>query len=510
MITPAGQVSTVAGAGNPGSVDGNAENAMFDTPCGIAVLPDGSLIVADTGNNRLRKITPERQVTTFPLVFADASTELRRPIGLAVTPDGFFYVTELDRSRIIQVSPEGAARVLAGGGSGYDDGNDPHFNQPTGVAIDHNGDLFVADSANFLVRKLSQAAKVEIIEAAAAKGGGVEEPLPRLDTSTFGDFIWPLDPQRSPHEVAATMGEVRGRFNSTDSRDHLHSGLDVFAGYGDVVRAIRSEKVVSPLPNWAPGDINEGVRVGLVSYIHIQVGRDKDGKAFQDPRFIESPADTTAVRGVRIRRGTRFRQGEAIGTVNRMYHVHLTVGPPGGEFNPLSLSPVGFKDTVAPVIEKDGIQLFDQSGARLQEKRAGRLVVHGRVRIVVDAFDRTDMNAERRRLGLYKVGYQVLKNDGSPAPGFEKPRMNIEFNRLPWNSDAVKIAYADQSGITAYGSVTTKFLYEVTNTLRDSHAAPGTWDVDQLPKSEYILRVIAADYSGNEAHSDLLVVVTSN
>ncbi len=94
------------------------------------------------------------------------------------------------------------------------------------------------------------------------------------------------------------------------------------------------------------------------------------------------------------------------------------------------------------------------------------------MRIVVDAFDRTNMNAERRRLGLYKLGYQVLKADGSPAPGFDEPRINILFNRLPGDREATKVAYAAESGITVYGSKTTRFLYEVTNTVRDGRAAP--------------------------------------
>src|SRR6185503_17102227 len=154
------------------------------------------------------------------------------------------------------------------------------------------------------------------------------------------------------------VGEVRGSFDSTDSRDHLHSGLDVFGAYGETVRAVRDEKVTSPLPNWGFSSLNEGMSVGVMSYIHMHVGRDKDDKMFDDSRFIEIKNDEKLSR-VRIKRGTRFKVGDALGTVNRMYHVHMNVGPPGAEINPLSLSPVGFVDDKAPVIEKDGIQLFD-------------------------------------------------------------------------------------------------------------------------------------------------------
>jgi hypothetical protein len=195
-----------------------------------------------------------------------------------------------------------------------------------------------------------------------------------------------------------------------------------------------------------------------------------------------------------------------------MYHVHLNIGPPGGEINPLSLSPIGFQDTIAPSIEKEGIQLINLSGARLTEKKDQRLLLSGQVRIVVDAFDRTNMNPDRRRLGLYKLGYQILNPDGTPAPGFNEPRINILFNRLPSDREATKVAYAAESGITVYGSKTTRFLYEVTNTVKDGRAAPGVWDTSQLPKGDYILRIIAADYSGNEAQAgrDVLVRIGVN
>jgi len=305
--------------------------------------------------------------------------------------------------------------------------------------------------------------------------------------------------------VVATMGEVRGSFDSTDSRDHLHSGLDVVGTYGEVVRAIRSEKVTSPLPDWGFNSLSEGLRIAVVSYIHLQVGRDLEGKVFNDPRFLAQKADDGKLARIRVRRGTRFQPGEALGTINKMYHVHLIVGPPGAEVNPLSLSPVGFSDKVAPLIEKDGIQLFDEQGTRFTEQQQGRLVVNGRVQIVVDAYDRTDLNSERRRLGLYRLGYQVLQSDANltPAPGFNEPHTTIIFDRLPGKLDAPKIAYASDSGITVYGSKMTRFLYQVTNTVRDGRAEAGMWDTSELPKGEYVLRIIGADYSGNETRVDV-------
>ena len=505
-VTPEGVLSTIAGDGTAGYVDGPAAQSQFngpigvavdtqgnvyvadtyndrvrkisadgqvttvassfDTPCGIVVTADGSLIVADTGNNQLRKIAPDGSVVN--------TVDLSRPVGLAITHDDYLYVTEFDRARLLQVAPDGSTYTIA-----------TQFNQPTGVAIKPNtSDLYVADSGFYVVRKL-----VENQQNASAA-----EVTPKITNETLGQqsLLWPLNPQQSPHEVVATVGEVRGSFDSTDSRHHLHSGLDVFGAYNETVRAVRDEKVTSPLPNWGFDSLNEGFRVGVVSYIHMHVGRDKDAKMFDDPRFVPVKQDEKVTR-VRIKRGTRFKTGDALGTVNRMYHVHMNVGPPGNEINPLSLSPVGFKDDVVPTIES--VQLFDSSGTQIKPTK-DRLEISGNVRIVVDAYDRTNMNPDRRRLGLYKLGYQILRPDGSPI---QEPRITILFNRLPPDDEATKIAYAEESGITVYGSAKTRFLYEVTNTVREGRAERGVWDTSQLPKGDYVLRIIAADYSGNEA-----------
>jgi len=510
-ITVDGHVVTIAGDGIPGDADGEASRARFNTPCGVAVMIDGSVIVADTGNDKLRKITPNGQVTSVNLSFVDDPSRswLNSPLGLALTYDGFLYVTEFDRGVVVQVAPDGKACVLAGKHPGFADGfgADARFNHPAAVAVNRTGDLLVTDAANYLVRRLSH-------DQALRPVNTLNEQLPRLTLETLGEknLLWPLDPQNQPHEVVATMGEVRGTFDSKDSRDHLHSGLDVAGAYGDFVRVIRSEKVSNPMPTWGFGELSEGLRIGVISYIHIQVGRDKDGDVFNDPRFVELKNDDGKLAHIRVQRGTRFRTGEAIGTVNKMYHVHLIIGPSGGEINPLSLAPVGFKDTISPTIEKGGIQFFSDSGTRLIAMDHGRLVVQGRVSIVVDAFDRTDRNGERRRLGLYALGYQIFKDNnnqpGDPTPGFASPQMTILFNRLPGDDSATKITYASDSGITVYGSQSTRFLYQITNTVRDGHARTAFWNTSELPKGDYVLRVIAKDFSGNEAQENRDVLLT--
>lgn len=526
VITKDGQVKTFAGAGSPGYADGDALSvALFDTPCALAVGGAGEIYVADTGNNRLRKITKDGQVTTLPSVTNGGTTpgaaafEISKPAGLALTHDGFLYVTELDRGRITQVAPDGTARAIAGLGSGFADGDGQtaaRFNQPAGIALEDDGSLLVADSADYLVRRVRPADQpgdkaAHAVQDAnqAASSSAASEVLPRIPVENLSNpFPWPLDPQTQRHEVAATMGEVRGSYDSKDSRDHLHSGMDVFGVYGQTVRAVLEEKVSSPLCNWGFGGLNEGLRVGLITYVHLRVGRDERDGILDAARFRPFTDASGKVVRVRVRRGTRVHVGDALGTINRMYHVHLNLGPPGAELNPLALPLDGFADTVAPKIERDGVQLFNEAGERLTEKRRGRLLLRGRVRLVVDAFDQVDGNQARRRLGLYKLGYQILLPDGTPAPGFEQPRITIEFKRLPPDHEAPKIAYADESGITVYGSDRTRFLYEVTNTVRDSRAVRGAWDTSALPPGDYLLRVIAADFNGNEADANRDVPVT--
>ncbi|HLM58987.1 MAG TPA: SMP-30/gluconolactonase/LRE family protein [Pyrinomonadaceae bacterium] len=521
-ITKDGRVSTLAGRGGPGHADGPGTEALFDTPCAVAVSSSGEVYVADTGNNRLRKITKDGQVFTLPAPPAPGASpqeqsaappaplELSKPVGLALTHDGFLYVTELDRGRVTQVAPDGAARPLAGLGSGFAEGDGlsaARFNQPAGVALAPDGSLLVADSANYLLRRLLPADAPHDEKEPPLNG----EALPRIAAEDFAaPFPWPLDPQGRVHEVVGTLGEVRGSYDTDDARHHLHSGLDVFGVYGQTVRAVRDEKVSSPLPNLGFGGLNEGFRAGLVSYIHLRVGRDDKDEVLAGSPFVAVRDDAGKTFRVRLRRGTRLRVGDPLGAVNRMYHVHMNLGPPGAELNPLALKLPGFKDGVAPTVEHDGVTLLAESGERLKEKAGGRLVVRGRVRLVVDAYDQVDGNQSRRRLGLYRLGYQLLLPSGEPAPGFERPRVTLEFNRLPPSMEATKVAYADESGITVYGSQRTRFLYEVTNTLRDGRAERGTWDTSELPPGDYTLRVLAADYSGNEAtkNTDLPITIT--
>jgi hypothetical protein len=169
---------------------------------------------------------------------------------------------------------------------------------------------------------------------------------------------------------------------------------------------------------------------------------------------------------------------------------------------------VQFEDTVPPTIGRNGIRLFDESGTPLTARIKGRLVVSGRVQVVVDAFDQVNGNRQNRRLGLRTLGYQVLTSDGLPVPGATDPRENIRFDQLSADPDAPRTVYAPGSGIPFYGQRITRFLYIVTNTFHGGTASTGFWDTTALPPGDYTLRIWAVDFAGNAATENRDVPVT--
>lgn len=489
-----GTVSTLAGSTDPGWADGPATEARFYTPSGVAVGSSGQIFVTDTGNDVVRVIDTAGMVTTAPWTHAEG---LFRPIGIAASPTGDVYVTD-DRGRIIEASASGVTRTLAGSTPGFRDGagSDARFRSPTALAVTEPGRIVVADSGNALVRLVAAPSPLELRPPASPRIN------PRFDAEGFGwqPLLWPVEPVEGPHEIAGTMGEVRGQ-----NAERFHAGIDIRIGDGTPVHAIRDGIVSGPISSDAFGTLTEWLRIGDLTYVHIRVGRDRNGVF--DRRFVPTYGDGRLV-GIRVKRGARFRTGDMIGTVNAFNHVHLNVGWAGEEHNPLRFRLVQFEDTVAPTIAPGGVRLYDDGGQPFTTRARGRILVSGRVQIVVDAWDQADGSHPERRLGLYEVGYQVLNRDGSTAVGFDTVRRTLRFSRLKQDPGAAAIVYAPGSGIPFYGRRRTQFLYRATNSLLDGVVAEGFWDTTELSPGEYILRAWVADIRGNVATRNRDVPVT--
>jgi sugar lactone lactonase YvrE len=164
---PGGVVTTLAGSGTATYADGTGTSASFNDPRGVAVLPDGNIVVADTLNNRIRLVTPTGVVTTLAgqttAGSADgtgAAASFFYPWGVAVIqPSGLIVVVDRDNNRIRLVTyPGGVVTTLAGSSGGFAEGTGAgaQFSVPQGVAVDPFTDrVYVADSFNNRVRQIT-------------------------------------------------------------------------------------------------------------------------------------------------------------------------------------------------------------------------------------------------------------------------------------------------------------------------------------------------------------------
>jgi DNA-binding beta-propeller fold protein YncE len=493
-IDPSGTVSTLAGSGRPGADDGFAHEASFDTPTGIAIDTLGVLFVADTGNGIVRTIDRNGHVATPTWT---QSAGFFRPLGIALAPDGEIYIAD-EAGRIVAVRAGGAVRTLAGASPGFRDGagSQAQFRNPSGIARLRAGHLVVADTTNALVRMVT-----------ATSQRGAQPPTspairPQFDAEAFAlaPLLWPAAPLSDPREIAGSFGEVRG-----GEGERFHRGIDVRVERGTRVYAVRDGIVASPISNNGVGALDEWLRIGDLVYVHIRAGRARDAD-IDTSRFVAN-YDGRRLMRLRVRRGARFAAGDVIGTANRFNHVHLNVGWPGEEHNPLLFRLVRFEDTVAPTIPADGIRVYDESWRPQTERVHNRLSLSGRVHVVIEAWDQTDDNVPSRRLAPYELGYHVLKEDRSPAATFVTRRASLRFDRLPPDGDAPHRVYGAGSGIPFYGGRRTRYRYIVTNRLERGQTDEGFWDTDSLPPGNYILRGWAADVSGNLVERDLPVAI---
>lgn len=159
-----GVVTTWAGSGAPGGSDGVGTTATFNQPGGLALDSVGNLFVTEFTGQRVRKIDPRGAVTTLAgdgtTGYRDGAGPLARfnkPNGIVVTPDGNIYLTESGNHTIRRISPSGFVDTVAGtGAAGFANGDrgTAMFNSPGGIALGMDGSLIVADTGNHRIRRI--------------------------------------------------------------------------------------------------------------------------------------------------------------------------------------------------------------------------------------------------------------------------------------------------------------------------------------------------------------------
>ena len=203
-ISPRGTVTTIAGGRGQGLRDGVGREAQFSEPKGVAVHPDGSIYVADSGNNRIRRIAPDGSVTTVagggpPATegnwgdFRDgpaAEARFRSPSALAFDGAGNLLIVDTENSRIRLLSPAGEVSTVAGasriperhrhqGNSGSSDGpgNQAVFHSPDGIALDDEGNIFFTES-NHAIRMIDSSGFVSaVLRTPHTRYGGALSPF---------------------------------------------------------------------------------------------------------------------------------------------------------------------------------------------------------------------------------------------------------------------------------------------------------------------------------------------
>lgn len=193
---PDGVITLAGAAGSAGSTEGTGSAGRFASPSDVAIDAAGTLYIADTSNNTVRKVTLITQDSIDPFIPVGVVTTLagqagisgsrdgsssatfNHPAGLAVDSAGNVYVADTDNNEIRKVTAAGVVSTVAGqagvNGSSDGTGTAASFNGPSGIVADTAGNLYVADTLNHTIRRVTSAGLVTTIAGGAGTGGFVD------------------------------------------------------------------------------------------------------------------------------------------------------------------------------------------------------------------------------------------------------------------------------------------------------------------------------------------------
>jgi sugar lactone lactonase YvrE len=266
-IDATGMVTTLAGlATNTGSADGNGAAARFYFPAGVAVDTNGNVYVADSVNETIRKIAPNGDVSTLAGLArsygsADGTGNVARffnPQGLAVDSSGNIYVADEANETVRKVTPAGVVTTLAGfpqsAGAADGTGNSARFQNLNDVAVDASGNIYVADTGNDAIRKVTQGGVVTTLAGQSGNPGSA-------------DGIGSIARFNNPGGVAV---DSMGNLFVSDVLNHTIRATE------PLTNRINQSIVFTPIPDHSAGDapftITATASSGLPVYLNVLSG----------------------------------------------------------------------------------------------------------------------------------------------------------------------------------------------------------------------------------------------
>ncbi len=246
QVTPAGVLNVIAGTGRQGSSGdgGPATAALIDTPSALALDSSSNLYIADSANGNIRRVTPAGIISTFATIAG--------PTGLAFDSAGLLYVSQASLHTVSRIAADGTISVYAGTTSGFSGDSGPantaRLFSPSGLKFDSKGNLFIADTQNHRIRRVTPAG---VISTVAGDGNG------RFN----GD------------NVQATLASIASPADiAFDAADNLHIS-DTNNGR---IRLVNAQGVISTLAgggtSYANGTASQAILPGLSNLVFDKNG----------------------------------------------------------------------------------------------------------------------------------------------------------------------------------------------------------------------------------------------